>query len=309
MRYVWSAVGFIFSGIALYYFFQFVPSNLPAQILANYDVFLVGSAILVPAYVIRGYKTWLLLGELKTGRAAIAGSLYASIALNNVLPFRLGDILRLFYLRTALKIGLVKATTALLIERVVDLLVILALFVLTAATIAGGKISELAAALFWDLSAGWLLVAAATVVVGSVGVVNFRSTIWRVAAPVLSGLGLNTTRTVKLLVAAVLQWVLEIMVLSLVTSRLLFDVDGGQAVLSSFMANLSTLIPSAPGYVGTFEVAGIVPFKLLSGQITEAAAVFVILYHLVIWTFSTVLGMLSGVWLVVGWLIARPLEA
>ena len=139
MRYFWSVAGIFLSVVALYYFAEFLPDHLLSQVGSRRQVFFVGAAVMAPAYLIRGYKSWLVLNEPAKIAGTVAGSLYASIALNNVLPFRLGDIVRLFYLKTVLRIGLAKATAALIIERVIDLIIILVLFVLSAGFILPGR--------------------------------------------------------------------------------------------------------------------------------------------------------------------------
>lgn len=283
----------------MYFFAGFVPADLTTQVLSHTNVFLIGAVVMAPAYVLRAYKTWLLLGAKRPQLALVSASLYASIALNNVLPFRLGDVLRLFYLRTILKIGLGRATGALLIERVVDLMTILSLFAVMIVVIAGAQAYEMVGALIIRASLDYVLLAIAATVASSVVVIFLWPVAMRMIGRVMTGMELAPRRIACLVVAAIVQWILEIIILSIVTSRVLPDVDGGQAVLSSFMANLSTLVPSAPGYVGTFEVAGILPFQLLGGKVAETAALFVVLYHLIIWVFSTGLGALAAIGLFV----------
>jgi uncharacterized membrane protein YbhN (UPF0104 family) len=297
MRYIWSAIGLLVSGIALYYFVAFLPSDLLKQIDAHRSVFLVGSLVLVPAYIVRAYKSWLLLNEPAKSSGAIAGSLYASIALNNALPFRLGDLLRLFYLRTVLRIGLAKATAALLIERVVDLFVILSLFVISSGVILGAEVYAFLSTIFGNVRPIYIVGLTMAALVLIAFLFSVRRPVYRYIWPILVEIDPNWPRAGKLLTAALLQWVLEIIALSTVSAALLPNVPQGQAVLSAFMSNLSTLIPSAPGYVGTFEVAGILPFKLIGGSISEIQALYVVLYHLVIWVFSTSLGLVAGLWL------------
>jgi uncharacterized membrane protein YbhN (UPF0104 family) len=115
----------------------------------------------------------------------------------------------------------------------------------------------------------------------------------------------TTIRVGLLLGASVVQWLLEICLLGYVTSQLIGGVEGTQAVLSSFLSNLATLVPSAPGYVGTFEVAGILPFQVLTGGVAAEQSLFVLLYHLVIWLFSTCLGLMALAGLTIGARIFR----
>src|SRR5262245_7794062 len=124
-----ALVGLVISGLCIYLLVQVVGGNPLRELLKHRDVIPWAFATLAVAYVIRAAKTVLLLGadNLKRGLDIVL-SFYASISLNNVLPLRLGDILRLSYLKSAQDIALSRSTAALLFERVVDLLVILALF-------------------------------------------------------------------------------------------------------------------------------------------------------------------------------------
>ncbi|MDX2202382.1 MAG: lysylphosphatidylglycerol synthase transmembrane domain-containing protein [Hyphomicrobiaceae bacterium] len=294
MRYAWSALGIVLSAISVYYFLRVAPDNLASSVAANASAFYWAALVLLPAYILRGVKTYVLLNEPTASKRVLVASLYASIAVNNVLPFRMGDVLRLIYLRGALSIGLVKATTALLFERVFDLVIILSLFMLTIVALLGARGSQLLVAIVHEVPAVVLYGLIAGGLAACVGAVLLRSLAFRFAHATIGTLGLTGPRMAVFLTAAVLQWVLEILVLGFVLSRIVPKIPTIEGLLSSFMSNLSTLIPSAPGYVGTFDVAGILPFKLLSSTFEEEYALYVVLYHLVIWAFSTGLGALAG---------------
>jgi uncharacterized membrane protein YbhN (UPF0104 family) len=293
MRYIWSIAGILISAVCVYFFWRYLPEDLLRQIASHGVVFLVGSAILIPAYLCRATKSWILLQAPGIGKGQIAGSLYASIALNNVLPFRMGDVLRLFYLRAVLSIALPKTASALLLERVTDLALILLLFGITALFVGGSGLNFYVAVL--TTIPQWLIIVGLVFAVAGLALAfAFRKMAFTLYRSTIGTLGLKPPRIAAFLLVALAQWVLEIIILGWTLSVLVANVPGVEGVLSSFMSNLSTLVPSAPGYVGTFEIAGIFPFQFLLGQVTPDQALFVVLYHLVIWTFSTGLGLLAS---------------
>lgn len=294
MRYLWSITGFIFSGIAVYYFGRFVPDQFVNELAQYWPILIIGAVVLTFSYIIRGYKTCLLLKSSRKDISNIAGSLYVSVALNNILPFRSGDILRIFYLKNILKIEVARSTAALIIERLVDLGMILILFLVAIYMINPTQISRFMQVIIQMmphhlmLNVGLIFAALALVMFCS------RHVLRRIVLPALKQLEISFSRMTKLLLASCLQWLIEIVLLSLVVSRFVVPTHELQAILSAFMCNLATLVPSAPGYVGTFEVIGLIPFQLSGATLIPAFALFVVVYHLTIWCFSTVLGLLCS---------------
>lgn len=292
MRYIWSIIGFTISGFALYYFGQFVSDQFLSEIVQHWTILLAGSVVLTFSYIIRGYKTCLLLKASRKDITNVAGSLYVSIALNNILPFRAGDILRIFYLKNVIKIEVGRSAAALIIERLVDLGVILILFLAAVYVIEPTKLNRFLHVLTQMLphhlllNIGLVLFAVVLVMICS------RHVLRRIVLPAIKQLEISFSRVTKLLLAACLQWLIEIVLLSLVVSKFIIPAHELQAVLSAFMCNLATLIPSAPGYVGTFEVVGLIPFQLSGFTMIPVFALFVVMYHLTIWFFSTVVGLL-----------------
>lgn len=292
MRYIWSVIGFLFSGIAIYYFGRFVPDQFLNEIAQHWSILIAGAIVLIFSYIIRGYKTCLLLKATRKDIANIAGSLYVSIALNNILPFRSGDILRIFYLKNIVKIDVARSAAALIIERLVDLCMILLLFFVAIYMIDPTQISRFTHVIMQMVPHHILLNIGLSLLVLFFVMLCSRHVLCRIVLPALKQLDISFIRVTKLLLATCVQWLIEIVILSVVVSKFIVPAHELQAILSAFMCNLATLIPSAPGYVGTFEVVGIVPFQLSGAILIPAFALFVVMYHLTIWCFSTILGLL-----------------
>lgn len=299
MRYVWSIVGFIISGLAIYYFGRFVPDQFLSELAQHWSVLLAGSVLLIFSYIIRGYKTCLLLKATRQEVSDVAGSLYVSIALNNVLPFRAGDILRIFFLKSIVKIEVARSTAALIIERLVDLGMIVIMFVVAIYIIEPTQINRFVQVLLQMMPHHVLLNIGIAVVGLAFILFCCRHVLRRVVLPALKKLEISLIRITKLVLASCSQWFIEIVLLSLVVSKFIVPSHQLQAILSAFMCNLATLIPSAPGYVGTFEVIGLIPFQLSRETLLPAFALFVVMYHLTIWCFSNVLGLLYAPFIVI----------
>jgi uncharacterized membrane protein YbhN (UPF0104 family) len=61
------------------------------------------------------------------------------------------------------------------------------------------------------------------------------------------------------------------------------------AILALPLATLATLIPSTPGYVGTFDYFAVLALTQ-TGNGTDAATAFALLAHLLLWLPPTVIG-------------------
>jgi hypothetical protein len=93
-------------------------------------------------------------------------------------------------------------------------------------------------------------------------------------------------------------WLLDASVFWLVGQSLGLGISPAGAMLVSVLAVLSTAIPTAPGYVGTFELAAVAALGV-SGIVGEAALAFAVLAHLMAVLPLSLAGTVS-LWLVGG---------
>ena len=234
-----------------------------------------------------------------------AGPMLAGFAANNVLPFRAGDLLRGLAFNGRLGITAGAALASLFVERLLDLLMVLLLlgaalwvFGFDAARVLGvggpllllAAMAVLAVLLFPRLLqplAGLLgrlatrLPAAARV---QAGLANAMATLTQ-----LSG-GSTMLRLVGWSGAA---WLAEggvyaLVAQSMAASSTVLSVPGG-SWLALPVGTLATLIPSTPGYVGTFDYFT-AQAMVLAGNERTAAAAFAFLIHLVLWLPPTLAG-------------------
>ncbi len=236
-----------------------------------------------------------------------AGPLLASFAANNVLPFRAGDVMRAFVFNDRLRTtsGVVMAT--LIVERLLDLLMVVLLLAAALSVFPGATHTLLGVGL------PALLLAAAIIV----AVLHFpqlfspvlylldalarripaaarvRAEIQR-ARDALQELAVGRTLW-ALLAWSLAAWLAEGCVYVLVAWSMADIVATQAAWLALPIGTLATLIPSTPGYVGTFDYFAAQAMQL-GGNAPVAAAAFALLVHIILWLPPTVVG---GLYLVI----------
>lgn len=232
-----------------------------------------------------------------------AGPFMSSFAANNVLPFRAGDVLRAFAFngRLGVSSGIVVAT--LLVERLLDLLMVLVLF--------GSSLF-----LFGKSASAFAGVGGASLFFVAVGitVLLFFPTIFaplalnagKMAERIAPAVGrkvreeiekslatlkhLSRGNTMLRLVAwSVAAWLAEGAVFWCASLALPSIVNPLAAWLALPIGTLATLIPSTPGYVGTFDYFVARALSEL-GNDAPASAAFALLVHAMLWLPPTVIG-------------------
>jgi glycosyltransferase 2 family protein len=232
-----------------------------------------------------------------------AGPLLGSFAANNVLPFRAGDVLRAFAFngRLGVSAGVVVAT--LFVERLLDLLMVLLL--LGAALL----LFELNVAEFAGVGSITLLVIA----FGIVLLLLFPQLFMPIAiacgklivrvAPKLGQKLLDEINKsfatllhlakgdtmIRLLIWSMAAWLAEGCVFwsaALALSALATPTAGWLALP---VGTLATLIPSTPGYVGTFDYFTVRAMTTLGNNVAASTA-YALLVHVLLWLPPTIIG-------------------
>lgn len=232
-----------------------------------------------------------------------AGPLMASVAVNNVLPFRAGDLLRAFGFNRDLGVGKTTALTVLVVERLLDLLMLigllgiaLAYFGISLSGLVGIGASLLIATAVLVLLL--LLYPTAFAPIASWAVQRLTAVAPALGAyaqttsgKVFAALGHTASRHVmpRLLLWSMLAWVAEGLVFWWVALALPALTHQLGAWLALALGTLATLIPSTPGYVGTFDYFTALAMRA-TGNGPAAAAAFAFLVHAVLWLPPTLVG-------------------
>ena len=269
----------------------------------------LGIALLALAagFTVRIIRWWWMLRVLQPGLPlrACARPFLASMALNNTLPLRVGDVMRAVGFRSTLRASPMAVVGTLLVERLLDVVMLRALFfaglllvdgaVIPDRFLAGGAVVGLVATTMLlalilapaslQRFAGWLLhhapLGGGALRARALGLSNqfFASlAVTRPAHRVLVLLGLSA-----------LAWTLEGTTYACVAWSLSVGGSPAGPWFALATGTLATMIPSSPGYVGTFDyfaVLGLMAF----GATRVAALGFALLVHLLLWLPVTVVG-------------------
>jgi uncharacterized protein (TIRG00374 family) len=308
-RWLRQAVGVIISVACLWLVFHRVRPDELQQALRQIDWRLVmaGVASLGLGYAIRIHRWAVMLRAAGTpvNGWTCAAPFLGSISLNNVLPFRAGDVVRALVFPAALGVRRVTATASLLLERLLDLLTLL----LTLGI--GLSLSGQAGLLQWlgrsvvalaASGAAALLVAVTCNSFFGKRLASLQNTAemhgrLRVATVLKTGADLvrdlarmSRLWTLLLLLAlSMAVWAGEAGLFWALLEGL--GIHGGvaSALLIMAISTLSTLVPSSPGYVGPFHLAAYSTVTMLGGSPAQAAS-FAILAHLGVWLPTTLAG-------------------
>jgi len=314
-RKIWpSVLGLAISALLLWWVLGNVEwSAVRAHIgSASLPLLAVAVAIATATFPLRLLRWRLLLRRDDGGTIGIAPMWHAvaiGFMANNVLPFRMGEIMRTLTVSRLAPVRFTAAFSSIAVERVFDGLTVVALLAvslftagLPAGTAIGGvPIARLAAI------AGAMLGAA---LLAAVAVVAWPLAAERVIRKVVPGErlagklvalvegvrhGLSVLRSPARL-AAVIGWSLVLWLvnaLSFYVAFLAFDIPAGfaAALLLQGVLVLGIAVPSTPGYVGLFEGA-IKAVLLLFAVAPDRAVAYAVTYHVT--TFIPIV--LLGAW-------------
>lgn len=232
-----------------------------------------------------------------------SGPLLASFAANNVPPFRAGDVLRAFAFNRRLGVssGIVVAT--LFVERLLDLLMVLLLLGIALAVF-GLDVSNFAG------------VGSAALVVIAIGILllllfpqlftPLASTSGKLMARLAPKLGQRLLQEInkslemlvhlskggimiRLVMWSIAAWLAEGCVFWFAAIALSSITVPAGGWLALPVGTLATLIPSTPGYVGTFDYFTIRAMTALGNNLIVATA-YALLVHVLLWFPPTLIG-------------------
>lgn len=266
------AFGLVLFGLFLY------SSQDPRKLLA--ELTNTNPAYIVPAIGIYFVGVWLRAWRWKLLMSPFAqvptGRLFRIIligfAVNNVLPLRLGEIVRTFLLRRSHGVPIASTLATVLIERLLDVFALCGLMtmVLLLAPVQGIELS------------GWVLAVAGTGATiaagGAVGLLVVAITprsllerlfsfgiglagrlhpkLGKLASSIVDGLRVleDGPAVLRIVPLSILCWIAELGLYYFLAQSM--DLNAGLLgmIAGMVIANLVTVLPSPPGYVGTFDL-------------------------------------------------------
>ncbi len=283
---------------------------------ANYWWLIPGVAVYFVALWVRSWRWHYLLRPLKpiTTRALFP-IVTMGYAANNIFPARAGEVLRAVVLKRQEGVNIPASLATIIIERMFDGIVMLGfVFVnlaeltrLTSVSIdvAGIKFGIREVAIWGSIAffgaLALFLVAAmlpgptdrlVTWLIAHLLPIRIREKTLGVIRRFLEGLKFLRSPFDVLMVffTSVLIWLLETVKYWFVMHAFSFSVSFFALMLMNGVVNLATTIPSAPGYLGTFDLPGIAVLQAYNIP-REIAASYTFVLHFALWFPVTALGL------------------
>jgi len=297
--------GFALGGVLLWLALRQVDGAalLAATRGVNGPMLLAAPLALALGYVCRVRRWWLMLRPhnpaLGQGRAAVA--FLASIAGNNLAPFRLGDALRCFGFSRWLGVPNGAVLGTVLIERVLDMLAVLLALGLALWMVAPGAASGLVGPAVVGMGAGAVLLVlwpgilapplrALARMIGRLGP-QAQARAEGFLGPLIDALTTLSTGPAR---AALIGWTVPVWLfegasywaVALAMPALPLP---GAAWLAMPAGTLATLLPTTPGHIGAFDYVAQLATVAAGNPLAEATA-FVIVVHLMLWLTTTLAG-------------------
>ena len=213
------------------------------------------------ALSLRVLRWRLLLCQLGSAPlAGVAETLVVGYAVNNVLPARLGEVARAEYGRRRLELGRARVFGSIVVERMLDLVAILAclaagLVVLHYAGHGARQPTFELVALNAGALIGLLALAIAVLRSGNLGRLPVPAAVLNLAHEFVAGIAsLNRRSALLAMLLSAIIWSFEVAALARTFDALHVPLALGQAMLVMGVASLSTLVPTAPGFLGTYQL-------------------------------------------------------
>jgi len=229
---------------------------------------------------------------------------------NNIYPARAGEALRAVILKRNAKVPISASAATIIVERIFDGVVMLAFIFLnlpelTSLTTDSGVVGSIQTVALWGTIAFFgalvaFLIAAmfperaevfALVIINKLIPQKYRQSIIGFVQKFLGGLeALRSPLDVLMvfLTSSVI-WLLETLKYWFLMHAFPFEISYFALMLMNGIVNLATTIPSAPGYVGTFDAPGIAVL-VAYGVPKATAAAYTLVLHIALWVPITALG-------------------
>lgn len=230
---------------------------------------------------------------------------------NNILPARAGELLRAYVLRRSEQVPISGSLATIVLERAFDGVIMLSFVVINLPELArvssdSGLVGSLYSLAILGV-VGFLMAVVLLIFMalnpkqtGSafewvnqrLAPKRFREQLTQFSHRFLEGLGaLRSPRDLFMVLAtSVLIWLLETVKYWYLMQAFPFEVSFFALMLMNGVVNLATTLPSAPGYIGTFDAPGIAVLSAY-GVDHAVAAGYTLVLHAALWLPITLLGL------------------
>ena len=311
VRDLWKLVpGFAISGFFLWRTLRGIHISGLRSMHLEHPVWIAGLVgFFIADYALRGYRWWYMLRGFKARYLACVRVLLTSLAANNILPFRIGDFMRIFAYAPDVNAPSSSVLSTVILERLLDIFMLFGFLVIGLAgadghlapvTVKGHTYSVLHLAgfilIFAGLGLGLLLFGTRILhrfterLVARYGQHPRTKKLGEWAVLLFEAvLHLSFLDRIWLLILTCFVWTCESMVF-VSCANMIGVVSGPRGPwLAASLSNLSFLLPSAPGGIGPFDMAAKLAMQS-QGALESDAAVYALLVHVLILFAITTLG-------------------
>jgi uncharacterized protein (TIRG00374 family) len=230
---------------------------------------------------------------------------------NNIFPARAGEVLRAAVLKRREDVAISASLATIIVERIFDGVVMLGFVFLNLSELSSltsgsgfiGSIRSLAiggAILFLGVLVVVMLAAmfpkqasvSVDTIIRKIVPLRFQENAINIAERFLGGLeALRSPRdAIMVLLTSAVIWLLETLKYWFVMQAFPFEISFFALMLMNGIVNLATTIPSAPGYVGTFDAPGIALLQAYNVEKVIAVG-YTLVLHAALWFPITALGL------------------
>jgi len=278
---------------------------------ANYIWLIPGLAVYFIGVWVRAWRWHYLLGPIKQiPTREIFPIVTMGYMGNNVYPARAGEVLRAVILKRKQGISVSASLATIIVERIFDGVVMLAFVFLNLPELAKltsssgfvGNIQQVAVigtGVFLSALVVFLLAAMFPHVAMKVGLWfifrlipnRLQERVIKLSTKFLDGLASlrSPFNSLMVFLTSVIIWLLETGKYWFVMHAFDFNVSFFTLMLMNGIVNLATTIPSAPGYIGTFDAPGIAVLTAYGVEHSVAAG-YTLVLHVALWLPITLLG-------------------
>lgn len=281
---------------ALFLWLAFRNADVPEvwSVLTGADIGYVALAVAAMAGVYTGQAgRWRAIARtpsvstIKFGEMVVSG-----VAVNNVLPGRVGDLLRARWLQVAAGIPAGRALATVFVDRSFDVLALVVFLAVSLPFVAGAEwLRQIAiGGLALLVGLGLVLVAARVYTRHRARDRRSRRTLLRrIARDTVEGLAdpIGRKRAVVLAGISLVTWATWALGAWCAARAVGVELSAVEAIFVTGVINLGVAIPSSPGFIGTYQWLGVSALALFDVG-TDAALAFAILMHAV-WYVPTML--------------------
>ncbi len=310
-KYLQLLLSYGVTAIFVYFLIKNIDVHHLVANLANISLpfLLMGLGALVLAYLARSIRWGLMLQALNKDvkLSHCIAPFVVSMAVNNILPLRAGDFMRLFGFKSLHHLTPAEVLSTLMLERLLDLLMVLSLFFIslpwvTLHTIPPHFVHSIQLLTLFSALLLLILIGMPNYskrVLNKVGQINFIKS-KAIGQKLLDYIHrfidsiqlIRSTRLFFTLVGlSILAWACEGSIYLVSAFACGYKAAWIGPYFASTLGTLSTLIPSSPGYIGTFDYFTMLGFQAF-GVAQQTGTTIAVLVHMILWLPVTIVGII-----------------